>query len=333
MRIGVMGAGSIGCYLGGWLAHAGHEVTLVGRAWLGESLAAEGLTLSRYGGEGAQLRLGGNLRFTTDPGDLSGSDVVLVTVKSRDTAGAGQALEPIVPAGVLVVSFQNGLHNAAVLREALPGRAVVAGMVPFNVVRQPPARFHQGTSGPLVIGTSPLSEPFAGAVRGASLPIVVHSDMPGILWSKLLFNLNNATNALCGLPLREQLSDPAFRRLLAATITEGLAVLDKAGIKPRRAGRMMPRLAPRILPLPNWLFFRVASAMIQIDPEARSSMWEDLQRGRPTEVDDLNGKIVAKGAEVGVPTPISSRLIALIRDAEAAGDGSPGLSAAEIWPG
>lgn len=332
MRIGVMGAGAVGCYLGGRMAAAGHQVTLIGRDWLGEAIRSSGLTLTCFGEDPVALRLGSDLSFAQAPEALEGCDVVLVTVKSHDTSGAGRQLAAHVPPGVLVVSFQNGLTNADALREALPGRMVVAGMVPFNVIRIPPARFHQGTSGHLAIGTSPLSAPFARAVEAAGLPIVTHSDMPGVLWCKLLFNLNNAVNALCGLPLREQLSDIRFRRLTAAIIREGIAVLRAAGITPRRTGRMMPRVAPAVLPLPDWLFFRVASTMIQIDPEARSSMWEDLQRGRPTEIDELNGVIVAKGTEVGVPTPVNAHLVSLIRAAEAAGTGSPGLPPAALWP-
>jgi 2-dehydropantoate 2-reductase len=321
MRIGVMGAGSVGCYLGGWLAAAGHQVVLIGRPWLRELIAASGLTLSRFEEEGASLRLGPNLEFSDEPSTLASCDVVLVTVKSRDTAAAGAALAVHIPAGVLVVSFQNGLSNADVLRG-----------LPFNVVRIPPTRFHQGTSGVLAIGASPLSAPFSAALCGAGLPCEVHADMPGVLWTKLLFNLNNSVNALSGLPLKEQLSDIRFRRLTAGIILEGLAVLRAAGIAPRRVGRMMPRLAPRVLPLPNWLFFRVAATMIQIDPKARSSMWDDLQRGRPTEIDELNGALIALAATVDVPVPINEHLVRLIRRAEAAASGSPGLSPEALWP-
>lgn len=331
MQIGVMGAGTIGCYMGGRLAQAGHEVTLVGRPWLREHLQ-EGLTLTRFQQPDVQLSLGPTLRFTTDPAALRDTEVVLVTVKGRDTASAAQQISPHLSAGVTIISFQNGRHNAAVLREVLPQHTVVAGMVPFNVVRVPPARFHQGTSGELFIGAAPQSAAIARSLQHAGLPTLLSGDMDGVLRTKLIFNLNNAINALSGLPLKEQLSDPRFRRLTAAVFREGLAVFKAAGTPARRAGRMVPQIAPYMLSLPNWLLFRLAAPMIQIDPTARSSMWEDLERGRPTEIQDLNGSLVALAQEVGVPAPVNAHLVALIQHAEATAAGSPCLPPEALWP-
>jgi len=82
-----------------------------------------------------------------------------------------------------------------------------------------------------------------------------------------------------------------------------------------------------VLALPDWLFFRVAAAMLRIDPEARSSMWEDLERGRTTEVDFINGEVVRLAREVGVEAPYNARAVDLVREAEARGAGSPGLDA------
>ena len=117
---------------------------------------------------------------------------------------------------------------------------------------------------------------------------------------------------------------------MASVIREGLACLRAAGIKPVRIGKLIPSVAPRVLSLPNWLFLRVASAMVKVDPDARSSMWEDLERRRVTEVDYLNGELIKLGEKFGVATPVNRRLVELIRAAEAAGQGSPGLSAAQL---
>ena len=332
MQIGVMGAGTIGCYLGGRLAQAGHSVTLIGRPWLGEHLRDAGLTLTRFQRPDVHLPLGPGLSFSTDPAALGSAEVVLVTVKGRDTASAGRQLSPHLPVGGTVVSFQNGLRNAAVLREVLPSHRVVAGMVPFNVVRLPPTRFHQGTSGELFIGAAPLSAALARSLQQAGLPTLISQDMDGVLLTKLVFNLNNAINALSGLTLKAQLSDPRFRRLTAAVFREGLSVFKAAGTPVRRAGRMVPQIAPYMLRLPNWLLFRLAAPMIQIDPTARSSMWEDLEQRRPTEIGDLNGHLVALAQEVGAPAPLNAHLVGLIRQAESAGAGSPGLAPEALWP-
>ena len=130
-------------------------------------------------------------------------------------------------------------------------------------------------------------------------PTREHHDMASVQWGKLLLNLNNALNALAGVPLATQLADRRWRLILAAQIREGLRVLKAAGVRPARIEAVPPGLIPRILRLPNWLFRRVAARMLAIDPQARSSMWEDLERRRPTEIDDLQGAILALGKKSG----------------------------------
>ena len=316
MRVGVLGAGSIGCYLGGRLAAAGTSVVLVGRERLREAVEAGGLELTRADREPVRLD---RIEVRTDPEALADCGVVLVTVKSRDTEAAARQAEPHLGPEALVVSLQNGVRNAPTLREVL-GDRVAAGMVPFNVLWTEGPRFHQGTSGPLVLEerASALVERF----RSAGVEARTHPDVPGVLWGKLLINLNNAVNALSGIPLREQLSDRAYRRVMADLIEEAVGVLGRAGVEPVGLGPLQPWLVPRALRLPNWLFHAVAGAMIRIDPEARSSMWEDLQRGRPTEVDWINGEVVALGE-----APRNRAIVQRVHEVEAAGTGSPGLSA------
>jgi 2-dehydropantoate 2-reductase len=268
------------------------------------------------------------VRHGPDASALSDREVVLVTVKSLATAEAGEALARVLPASCAVVSFQNGVRNAQVLRGALPGSAVLAGMVPFNVVRLGGGRFHNGTSGPLELERAGGVEgPLRRALVGAGFSVVLHDDLARVQWSKLCVNVNNAVNALSGLPLREQLAQRPFRRIMAALTTEALACMRAAGLKPTRIGRLHPALGPLVLPLPDWLFLRLARALVTVDPTARSSMWEDLERRRPTEIDHLNGEVVRLGALHGVPAPLNARVRALILEAERRAEGSPGMSA------
>jgi 2-dehydropantoate 2-reductase len=140
--------------------------------------------------------------------------------------------------------------------------------------------------------------------------------MQAVLWAKLLLNLNNPLNALSGLPLREELSRHVWRRCLALLQREGLRVLDAAGIRPAQLTTVPARWVPNVLSLPDLLFNRVASRMLAIDPLARSSMWQDLQAGRRTEIDYINGEIVALAASRGLPARGNARIVALIREAE-----------------
>jgi 2-dehydropantoate 2-reductase len=332
-RIVVAGAGSIGCYVGGCLALAGRDVTLLLRPALAGAIAQRGLRISDLDGMDRPVPPSA-VRLATDPeAALAEADIVLVTVKSGATAAMAELIAEHGSSGATVVSLQNGIGNVDVLLARLGGMArVVAGMVPFNVVQTlaegEPPRFHRATSGTVLIGAGAAG--LREALGAEGLAVAESRDMTGVMWGKLLLNLNNALNALAGVPLATELSDKRWRRLLAGQIEEGLAVLKAAGIRPARIEGVPPGAAPRILRLPNWLFKRVAARMLAIDPEARSSMWEDLQRRRPTEIDHLQGAILALAGKTGVRVPLTQRIVGLVKAAEAARAGSPGLTPERI---
>jgi len=333
MRIAVAGAGSVGCYVGGCLTLAGREVTLLLRPALAETIARHGLRISDLDGADRVLAPS-EVRLATDPAAaFAEADVVLVTVKSGATEAMAGLIAEHAASGATVVSLQNGVGNVDVLLARLGGMArVVPGMVPFNVVQtsaagQPP-RFHRATSGTVQIGAGVAGLRQALAVKGVA--VAESGDMAGVLWGKLLLNLNNALNALAGIPLAAELSDKRWRRLLARQIEEGLKVLEAAGIRPARIEGVPPGAIPRILRLPNWLFRRVAASMLAIDPEARSSMWEDLERRRPTEIGHLQGAILGLAAKTGVRVPLTERIVRLVKEAEAARAGSPGLGPEQL---
>jgi 2-dehydropantoate 2-reductase len=328
MKIGVLGAGAIGTYVGAKLIAAGHDVVLVGR--LGAEIAEHGVELTDYAG-GSERVEAARVKYVSGPEALRDRDAILVTVKSMATEEAARPLAAILTKPTTWVSFQNGVSNAPRLRAILPGHAILAGMVPFNVARIGPGRFHNGTSGPLAIEEHGGAEaPITRALRDARFEVEVRTDLVAVQWSKLLINLNNAVNALAGVPLRAQLHERDYRRVMAACIREGLAVVRAAGLPLARVGRMIPAVAPFVLSLPDILFFRVASTMVKIDPQARSSMLDDLERHRVTEIDYLNGEVVRLGEAHGIPTPVNRKVIALVREAEGKRGGSPGISASRL---
>lgn len=311
MRWGIMGAGSIGCWVGGRLAASGASVRFVGRRALGDQLATTGLHLTRY--DGARWDVA-TLDWSEAPGTLADCEAVLVCVKGLASAEVGATLASILAPHAVVLSLQNGVSNAATLAEHL-SVPVFSCMVPFNVVRMDGGRFHRGTSGHL---TTEATVPHAviEGLRASGLEVETHADIQGVLWGKLLINLNNAVNALADVPLKQQLEDPLWRRVMADVIAEGLAAVRAAGIQPVAFLPVPPWVVPHVLRLPTFLFTRVARSMVAVDPEARSSMWEDLKRGRKTEVDLLNGEIVRLGRAHGVETPVNERVVAAIRAAE-----------------
>jgi len=322
MKIAVFGAGAIGCWVGGRLAAGGADVTLIGRPRVMSELA-EGLVLSELGGKTWKVAP----TLATEAAAARDAEVVLVTVKSAQTDEAGRALANI-GTGV-VVSLQNGIHNAEVLRAVMPGRVVLAGMVPFNVARVAPGKYHRGTSGELVVEGHPSVEKLVLAARNAELPLEARSDMPAVQWGKLVMNLNNAINALSGVPLLEELSDREFRRCLAAAQSEALDVLEVAQQPVAKLLALPPRWVARVLPMPNWAFSRIANRVAAVDPQARSSMQDDFAAGRATEIDYLQGEIVTLAKRVGRKAPVNAKLFELVRAAEKGGKRD--FTGPELW--
>lgn len=316
--IAVFGAGSIGCYVGGRLCADGSPVMLIGRGRMAAVIADHGLGLSDYHGWKARLTAG-QIPFHTDPAAVATADLVLVTVKSADTQAAAQALQPHLKATALVVSLQNGMHNGEQLAALLPSHTVLTGMVPFNVAQTTPGHFHQGSEGALALQRSPALESFLPAFAQAGLTLELHDDMKPVQWAKLLLNLNNAVNALSGLPLKAELSQRDYRRVVAAAQREGIALLQE---KKQALAKLTPLPAhwiPALLDVPDAVFRLAANKMLAIDPMARSSMQDDLQAGRLTEIEFLQGEIVTLAASLGKSAPVNKKLIALIHAAEKGG--------------
>ena len=328
--IGVAGAGSIGCFVGGMCAAAGRKVALLARPRVIQEIEQNGLRLTSFEGF-EQTVASTRLILSEDPTTLfSDVGVVLVTVKSADTADIADIIAQHVPPDAVIVSLQNGVGNVAVLRARLPGRRVLAGMVPFNVVAPGEGRFRRATSGDIVIEQDEARTADRLSVPG--LTMRASDNIDGVQWGKLLVNLNNALNALAGVPLRQQLAQRAWRRLFADQMTEGLAAIRAAGIRPVSPTPIPSNWTPALLRLPDPIFEALLGRTMKIDPQARSSMAEDLQRGRHTEVDYLQGVIVEIADRHALQAPLSRRIVQLIKSAEAAGRGSPGLTPEQIRP-
>jgi 2-dehydropantoate 2-reductase len=292
-------------------------------------IEGHGLRLTSF--EGFDRTIASNkLVLSEDPQIFSEAGIVLVTVKSTDIAEIADLIAQHAPADAVIVSLQNGVGNIAVLREKLPGRGVLAGMVPFNVVARGPGQFHRATSGDIVIERDDAGNAERLSVPG--LKMLASDNIAGVQWGKLLVNLNNALNALAGVPLRQQLAQRAWRRLFADQMAEGLVAIKAEGIRPVSSTPIPANWTPHLLRLPDAIFEAMLGRTMKIDPEARSSMWEDLQRGRRTEIDYLQGVITAIADRHGLQAPLSRRIVALIRSAEAAGNGSPALTPEQVRP-
>jgi 2-dehydropantoate 2-reductase len=326
-RIAVFGAGLIGSYVGGRLAAGGADVTLIGRKRGLDAIRQHGLRITdMYGAD--MMVPAERLRLSEDPAALADADLILVTVKSLATDEAGAAIAQHAKPGAVVLSLQNGVSNAARLHAAAPNVTVIAGMVPYNVAERSPGHVHQGTGGEIHAGDDAGLAPFHAAFAAGGMPLKLSSDMRGVLWGKLVINLNNAVNALSGKTLIGQLSQRPYRRAVALSQFEALDVLARAKIVPARVHPIPTKAFPWVMSLPDWAYRKLAArGGAKIDKHARSSMADDLAQGRKTEIAYLNGEVVALAKAVGRPSPVNERIVELVHTAET---GAPPLTGAAL---
>ena len=317
-RFVVIGAGAIGCRVGGALAAAGADVTFVARAGRAADLAARGLAVAGLDGATAIVPPD---RFRIAPTAVDAArdvaePILLLCTKGGATAAAAAEAGAAFPAGTPILSLQNGVDNIDRIRGAAPHLLALAAMVPFNVTLDhgEDGRLvaRQTTSGALHAEDDAVTRALAPLFAAAGLPLTLVADMAPVQWGKLLLNLNNPVNALSGLPLRAELMDRDCRRALAVLQDEALAVMKAAGIRPARIGAAPPRLIPTILRLPTFAFSRIAASMLTIAPTARSSMADDLSAGRPTAIDDLCGAVVRLAEAHGLAAPRNAAMIRLV---------------------
>jgi 2-dehydropantoate 2-reductase len=317
-RIAILGAGSVGCFVGGAWQAAGLDVSFIGRESIAGAVAGHGITLTDHSGWRVRLAPG-EVDFTTRAAPaLAKADIIALCVKSIGTAAAAKEIGRHAKKGATVISFQNGVSNVETLRGLLKRRfEIVQGMVPFNIAYLGQGRWHKGVSGDLVAGDTQATRALAERVGDRPGRLRLAGDMAGIAWGKLLINLNNAVNALSGRTLLEQLKERDYRRVVAASMVETLEILDAAGIEPVKIGAVPPRLLPHAIAAPDIIFNNLFLRVQKIDARARSSMYDDLAARRPTEIDYLNGEVVRLAEKLGRKAPVNSAIVALIKVAEA----------------
>jgi 2-dehydropantoate 2-reductase len=319
MHFIIVGAGAIGSYIGGRLAAAGESVSLVARPYQLEALQNLALRVTDLDGFAADvpsnklhLALSFQTAYTKLPADARSNAVVLLCVKGSATSHAAAEIAACVDSETVVISLQNGVENIDRIKSAAPHVQVLAGMVPYNVVMKTGSHVHRATAGKVQLEASSQSNDIAARFNAAGIRVGVTSDMKSVQWGKLLLNLNNPINALSNVPLLDELLDRNFRVVLATLQQEALSAMGCEGITPAQLAAASPRAMTRILRLPNFIFTRLAPKMLRMDPAARSSMWDDVQRGRVTEVDDLCGAVVRLAAKHGKPAPVNAKMCALI---------------------
>ena len=294
-KIAVMGAGAVGCYYGGMLARAGHEVTLIGRAQHVESIRRAGLRL-----ETKTFDERVHLQASTDPAAVRGAGLILFCVKSQDTEAAGKALAPYVGRGVAILSLQNGVDNPERLATVL-GREVIPGVVYVAVEMAGAGHVRHHGRAELAIGRARASEQIVATFGAAGVPVEISDTVAGVLWAKLIVNCAyNALSAITQLPYGRLVEGDGIPAVMRDVVDECLAVARAAGVQV--AGDM----------------HKATERIAQTMPGQYSSTAQDLARGKKTEIEHLNGVVVRKGEALHVPTPANRMLLALVKLLEAA---------------
>ncbi|MDI9335275.1 MAG: 2-dehydropantoate 2-reductase [Cytophagales bacterium] len=319
MNFIIVGSGAIGSYIGGRLAAAGQLVSLVARPYQLEALQGKALRVTDLDGFAAdvpsdQLHLA--LDFQTAYAKLSpaarANTIALLCVKGGATSRSAAEIAACIDAGTIIISLQNGVENVARIQAAAPQAQVLAGMVPYNVVMKTSSHVHRATPGMVQLESSAHSNEIAARFNAAGIKIGIAKDMKNVQWGKLLLNLNNPINALSNLPLLDELLDRNFRVVWATLQQEALSAMTCEGIVPVQLVAASPKAMTRILRLPNFIFTRLTAKMLRMDAAARSSMWDDVQRGRITEIDDLCGAVVRLAAKHGKAAPVNAKMCELV---------------------
>ena len=290
MKIAVMGAGAVGCYYGGLLARAGNKVCLIGRTRSAEALKRGGLMLEVAG------------RIESVPADATtradgvrDAEWVLCCVKSTDTAEAAAAMAPYLASDAAVISLQNGVDNPDLLRAQLAQKVLPAAVyVAVQMAGDAHARHHGG--GRLILDDTPQAQQAAAMFAEAGATVELSDNIMGALWTKLIVNCAyNALSAITGLPYARLVEQPGIALTLREVVDECLAVANREGISP--VGEVWAGV----------------ERIPQLMPEQISSTAQDLQRGRRTEIDYLNGSIVRRGDALGLAVPANRLLHTLVK--------------------
>ena len=298
-RIAVVGAGAVGGYFGGLLARAGAPVIMIGRRAFVEAANQGGLVLDTL-----QFQAKVRVKASTELAAVDGAEVVLFCVKTTDNAPTARAIAPLLAKGALVLSMQNGVDNAEQIRaaaaiEALPSVVYVAASVPEA------GRVKHVGRGDLVVGPkNPKTERIAALFSRAHIPCRISENIEGELWTKLVWNCAlNAVSALGRAKYGHIAGSADAWKVVETSVYEVLAVARAAGIDPPGLEDPGAALAGA---------WKIATQMA----EALSSTAQDMNRGKRTEIDSLNGYVWRRGAELGVPTPVNQALYALVKLAE-----------------
>ena len=304
MKICILGAGSLGCAIGGALSAAGSEVWLVNRSRTHvEAMNTAGLRIRGEGGDDRFIKV----NAATDAGAIGPVDLVIVLVKSFDTNQAMRAASNLFRPDTAVMSLQNGLGNEDIIAEFVGSERVLAGRTYIGGQLIGPGYIISGTAGKRTIigelngAITPRVERIAAEFNRAGLETKVSANIMGTIWDKLLVNAaTGPVAAITGLAYGALYKSPLIEAVAIEAVEEAMAVARASGIE---LSIREPREA--------WL-----RAGTGLPDDFKPSMLQSLEKGSVTEIDFINGAIVREGKRCNIPTPVNATLVACIKGIE-----------------
>lgn len=290
MKVAVMGAGAVGCYYGGMLARAGHEVVLIGRAQHVEAVLRDGLFLDTQ-----TFKAHVPMQASTEASAVQGAGLVLFCVKSTDTQASAADMAPHLAPDARVLSLQNGVDNAERLQAMLEQEVTPAVVYVATEMAGPGHVKHHGR-GELVIGPGRSNQELVALFADAGVPVQVSDNVIGALWAKLILNCAyNALSAITQTPYGRLVQGEGVQAVMRDVVQECLAVAKASGVD---------------VPGDMWdAIERIAHTM----PAQFSSTAQDVARGKRSEIDHLNGHVMRRGEALRIATPVNRTLHAIVK--------------------
>ena len=290
MKIAVMGAGAVGCYYGGLLARAGHEVVLIGRPQHVEAVRRDGLFMDT---QSFQEHV--PMQANSDASGVLGAKLVLFCVKSTDSESAAREMIPYLEPDAVILSFQNGVDNAERLQALLP-QVVLPVVVYVATEMSGPGHVKHHGRGELVVGPSAANSTFLPLFAEAGISVQISDNVPGALWAKLFLNCAyNALSAITQLPYGRLVLGEGVEAVMRDVVNECILVAQADGV---------------LISGDPW---EAVQRIAQTVPDQFSSTAQDLARHKRSEIDYINGHVIRRGEALGVSTPVNRVLHTLVK--------------------
>ena len=319
----IFGTGLIGSYLAACFTQSGLDIQLIGRDSSRRAFE-HGFQISDYLGN--HFKSPKSPRFTNS--NAEAFDVVWLTVKCTSISGICNELREFIHPDTTIICCQNGFGSDEIIKQAFPDNPVLCCVIGFNVVTLNQHHWHRSTDGSLVIEQHAKSNLFT-SLHSRLLPLRLSENMHEERWAKLQLNLANSINAIADIPIKQMLKDRGYRQVIAAMMDELLLVTNALGLQLPKVSAVNGATIPKVLRLPNFAFKLIAQRMLAVAPDARTSMWHDINNQRQTEIDFINGAITSRAKQLNINTPVNDIVIDLVKSIER-GETESGITSQQL---